>query len=207
MNKLNCELKTICEPVNDFINLLETSNPEALFQWLVQKNQEYKQYKFKYLLAHADDGVIWGRFEQDGTLITQTEPQELFPKYKFAKLRWSTLQQCRIFSEKAEVLLWKVNKQPKARLIHDQNLSKDNYICEKQILWGTHGKKDEKNEFTLLWDGQQGLRHAVPFTDLELEADGKLKNRVGLEVRHYLDYNDSGVARIYLSRLVDLKGS
>ncbi|MEC4805715.1 MAG: CRISPR-associated protein Csx19 [Jaaginema sp. PMC 1079.18] len=191
--------KPICEKIDD-VSKVENE----ITQWLEDRA---KEHHLNYLLAHADDGVVWGRFKQDGILITQTEPQDLLSKYKFAELRWSTLQQCRIFSEQAEVLLWKVNEQPKARLINDRNLSKDNYICETQILWGTHGKKDEKNKFTLLWDGKQGLRHAVPFTDIELETEGKLKNRVGLEVRHYLDYDDSGVARIYLSRLVDLKGS
>ena len=44
----------------------------------------------------------------------------------------------------------------------------------------------------------------MPFTDIELGKKGELKNKVRLIVRHYIDYDDSGVARIYLSRLVDL---
>ncbi|VXD25829.1 conserved hypothetical protein [Planktothrix serta PCC 8927] len=188
--------KPICKNIDD-VSKIESN----LKGWLEEKA---KDYHLQYLLAHADDGVIWGRFETDGTLITQTEPQDLFPQNNFAKLRWLTLQQCRIFSKTSEIMLWKVNGQPQSRLIIEPEGTDS--ICESQILWGTHGQKDEENGFTLLWDGQQGLRHAVPFTDIELESDHKLKNRVRLEVHHYIDDdNSSGVARIYLSRLVDLE--
>jgi len=34
-----------------------------------------------------------------------------------------------------------------------------------------------------------------------------LVDPVRLLVHHYIDYNDCGVARIYLSRLVDLRGT
>lgn len=157
------------------------------------------QFNFNYLLAHADDGVIWGKF-RDGNLITA---DSVFPQ--FAKLRKSTLQQCRIFGETAEVMLWKIEdgeNRFKARCIKDEHLKTEDYICENQILWGNHG--EEKEGFTLLWDGKQGLKHAVPFTEIEIEAEGKLRHLVRLQVRHYIDYDDAGVARIYLSRLVGL---
>lgn len=183
MNKPNCESVKI---YNDF----------HLKTWLEEQAIEYK---LSYLLAHADDGVIWGKF-QNGNLITA---DNIFPQ--FAKLRKSTLQQCRIFGKTAEVMLWKIDdgeSQFKARFIKDEHLKEEDYICENQILWGTHGEK--KGDFTLLWDVKQGLKHAVPFTDIELEKKGKLKHPVRLQVRHYIDYDDAGVARIYLSRLVDL---
>lgn len=186
--------KPICENIDD-VSKIESN----LKGWLEDKAQEFN---FNYLLAHADDGVIWGRFEEDGTLITQTEPQDLFPEPKFPKLRWLTLQQCRIFSKNAEIMLWKVNGQPHSRLITEPEGT--DFICEPQILWGTHGQKDKKNGFTLLWDGQQGLKHAVPFTDIELESDRQLDKPVRLLVYHYINYNGEGVAYIDRSRLVDL---
>lgn len=178
---------------------LEISNNVDLKTWI---EEQTKVNQLTYLLAHADDGVIWGKF-QDGKLITTTEPVKLFPKCDFPTLRKETLQQCRIFGDKSEVMIWKTDGGFKARLIQDDNLKKDDYIAEKQILWGTHGKHHE-NGFTLLWDGSQGLKHAVPFTDIELGEKGELKNKVRLIVHHYINYDDSGVARIYLSRLVDL---
>ncbi|MDM3857472.1 MAG: CRISPR-associated protein Csx19 [Aphanizomenon gracile PMC649.10] len=178
---------------------LEISNNVDLKTWI---EEQTKVNQLTYLLAHADDGVIWCKF-QDGKLITTTEPVKLFPKYNFPLLREETLQQCRIFGDKSEVMIWKTDGGFKARLIQDDNLTEDDYITEKQILWGTHGEKHQEG-FTLLWDGSQGLKHAVPFTDIELEEKGKLKNKVRLIVRHYIDFDDSGVARIYLSRLVNL---
>ncbi|MBE9232781.1 TIGR03984 family CRISPR-associated protein [Cuspidothrix issatschenkoi LEGE 03284] len=170
-----------------------------LLKWL---KQQAEQYQLTYLLAHADDGVIWGKF-QNGKLITTTEPLKLFPECDFPTLRKETLQQCRIFGDKSEVMIWKTDGGFKARLIQDEHLIEDDYITESQILWGTHGKHHE-NGFTLLWDGSQGLKHAVPFKEIGLERNGNLKNKVRLIVRHYIDFDDSGVARIYLSRLVDL---
>ncbi len=119
-----------------------------------------KENRLNYILAHAEDGVIWGKF-QNGNLITPSEPLELFPKCKFPKLRNETLQQCRIFGDKSEVMLWKADAGFKARLIQNHNLKSEEYMIENQILWGTH-KEAETKDFTLVADGQQGLRHAVP---------------------------------------------
>jgi CRISPR-associated protein (TIGR03984 family) len=166
-----------------------------LEEWL---KEQASKYNFKYLLSHAEDGVIWGKF-QDGNLITADSAFS-----QFAKLRLSTLQQCRIFGEHSEVMLWQTDEGFKARLVEDEHIQEKEYIPEYQILWGTHGDKQESEGFTLLWDGKQGLKHAVPFTEIELEKDGKLKNPVRLQVNHYIDYDDAGVARIYLSRLVNL---
>ncbi|MGF1674990.1 MAG: CRISPR-associated protein Csx19 [Rivularia sp. (in: cyanobacteria)] len=184
--------KTINQPKCELVEVLEDLD---LKTWL---KAQASKYQFKYLLAHAEDGVIWGKF-QDGNLITA---DSVF--FQFAKLRPSTLQQCRIFGESSEVMLWKNDDEFKARLIEDKHMDKKEYIREYQILWGTHGEKQESEGFTLLWDGKQGLKHAVPFTDIEIEKDGKLKNPVRLQVNHYIDYDDAGVARIYLSRLVNL---
>jgi len=182
------------KPKCDALKLLDDFNLKA---WL---EEQANKHKLKYLLAHAQDGVIWGKF-QEGNLIT-ADSISVFPK--FAKLRPSTLQQCRIFGEDSEVMLWQTDEGFKARLVEDEHIDKKEYICEYQILWGTHGEKQEPEGFTLLWDVKQGLKHAVPFTDIELEKDGKLKNSVRLQVNHYIDYDDAGVARIYLSRLVNL---
>lgn len=182
MNKPKCEHLEV--PVNF-----------DLEKWF---KEQASKYQLKYLLAHAEDGVIWGKF-QDGNLITA---DSIFPQ--FAKLRPSTLQQCRIFGESSEVMLWQIDDGFKARLVEDGHIDKKEYICEYQILWGTHGQKQDTDGFTLLWDGKQGLKHVVPFTDIELEKDGKLKNPVCLQVNHYIHYDDAGVARIYLSRLVSL---
>jgi CRISPR-associated protein (TIGR03984 family) len=162
--------------------------------WLLLKKAKDKS--LIYLLAHAEDGVIWGHFK-DGELVTSGD---VFSQC--TKLRLATLQQCRIFGENSEVMLWKVGQNWKARSIEDGHLSKDDYICEKQILWGTQAEEEHKKGFTLVSDGSQGLRHAVPLTGITFK--GKDSRPLRLQVRHYIDYDESGVARIYLSRLVNL---
>jgi CRISPR-associated protein (TIGR03984 family) len=193
--------KPDCKPIEDAEYILDNS---TLYNWLQAKA---KQYQLQYLLAHADDGVIWGHFDKDGNLTTPNLPkelfpnsQELFPKCKFPVLRSHTLQQCRAFGENAEVMLWKIAQDDwKARLIKDDN--KPEYLPdEHQILWGTQ-KEGENKGFTLVSDGQQGLRHAVPLIGIPFKNN---ERPLRLTVRHYIDYDDTGVARIYLSRLVNL---
>ncbi len=185
--------KPYCEQLEDAKAIADTL---TLYTWLQSKA---KYYHLKYLLAHAHDGVIWGRFDQDGNLTTPRRPEELFPECKFPELRAHTLQQCRAFGEKAEVMLWKVGQDWKARLIKDDN-KPECLPDEHQILWGTQ-KEGENKSFTLVSDGQQGLRHAVPLTDISFKDN---ERPLRLTVRHYINYDDTGLARIYLSRLVDL---
>jgi CRISPR-associated protein (TIGR03984 family) len=169
----------------------------SLYNWLQAKA---KPYQLQYLLAHADDGVIWGRFDQDGNLTTPRNPENLFPECNFPELRSHTLQQCRAFGENAEVMLWKIGQDDwKARLIKDNN-KRECLPDEHQILWGTQ-KEGENKGFTLVSDGQQGLRHAVPLTGISFKDN---ERPLRLTVRHYIDYDNTGLARIYLSRLVNL---
>jgi len=190
---------TIVKPNVEHCDPPDFLNNQNLRDWLEGKAQ---QHNLRYLLAHAEDGVIWGHFSQGG-LITPTEPIDLFPKYKFAKLRSLTLQECRIFSKDGgEIHLWRKGKEWRYHFTEDDQYEEK--IEERQILWGTHGEKNEQYGFTLLRDGSQGLRHAVPFTDIEIEANQKLVKPVRLVVYHYITYDDAGVARISHSRLVDL---
>jgi CRISPR-associated protein (TIGR03984 family) len=197
--------KPDCKTLEDAQDIIDTP---SLYDWLQAKAKQYHQNKLQYLLAHAEDGVIWGIFDKNGNLSTANpskdlfpNSEELFPKYKLPILRSHTLQQCRIFGEKAEVILWKVGQNWKARSIEDEHLSENDYIPEDQILWGTKPELEEKG-FTLVSDGSQGLKHAVPLTGINFQ--GKDSRPLRLTVRHYIDYDESAVARIYLSRLVNL---
>ncbi|MEG4807500.1 CRISPR-associated protein Csx19 [Microcoleus sp. F8-D3] len=193
--------KPDCKPIEDAQDIID--NP-SLCNWLQAKA---KQYQLQYLLAHADDGVIWGKFRVDDNKLVTSGDDDVFPN--LAQLRLCTLQQCRIFGKKAEVMLWKVGQNWKARSIEDGHLSKkDDYIYEEQILWGTQSEGKPKQDFTLVSDGSQGLKHAVPLINISFSQDKKnLYRPIRLLVHHYIDYDDSGVAKIYLSRLVHLRGT
>lgn len=162
-----------------------TSDPR---QWLQQKANEY----MPYLLAHADDGVIWGKLDENGKLVLSSD---IFAEVKVL-LRAKTLQQARLFGPVGELLLWRVDQGFAARLITDGSVPppSDDAFEETHYLWG-EGMKS-KSGFTLMHEGQEGLRHAVP-----LNAN---QGRVVLKVRHYIDYDNQDQAYISLSRLVNL---
>lgn len=185
-------------------NIEDLPTDDNLQIWL---GTQAKKHNLSYLLAHADDGVIWGRFDNE-SLITADKVNH--PKFQgLPALRLSTLQQCRMFGQQGEVLLWKSNGILKARLLSDVDIegkeivSSENRVKEHQLLWGTHGI--QQDGFTLLRDGTQGLKHAIPIADdIQLGDKGQLKNKACLVVNHYIEYDSDGLARINLSRLVDL---
>lgn len=168
-------------------------NDDELHSWLASQALSVST-ETPYLLAHADDGVIWGRFDNGKLTIAN----EVFTESNFPTLRLCTLQQCRIFGQQGEVLLWKYGNNWKWRFIGNPEEDK---IIEPQILWGTHGKR--RGNFTLLWEGSQGLKHAVPLGIVTV-GDHQLDQRVRLIVHHYINYNEKDVAYINRSRLVDL---
>jgi CRISPR-associated protein (TIGR03984 family) len=165
------------------------------------------QHKLKWLLAHADDGVIWGRVD-DGKVVTSHEAGQASAEARRVcpELRNQTLQQARLFSEAAELLLWRDgDNQWHARLIRDADTQQgeqsnwDDAIDEAQILWGTD-PTPLTDGFTMMSDGEQGLRHAVP---LKIEKKFNEETRpLRLHVRHYL--TRGGIACIEASRLLKL---
>ncbi|GIV98040.1 MAG: CRISPR-associated protein [Herpetosiphonaceae bacterium] len=153
------------------------------------------EHRLTWLLAHADDGVIWGVRRGDGSLALSCD---VFPQGALA-LRWDTLQQCRLFGEDGELLLWRGPHGWQARLRLDRGGEPISVIDEKQLLWGTQAR-ESRDGFTVLVEGAQGIVHAPPLT---VEA-GSLPSRVRLLVRHYLGEDHAGVVRIRHSRLVKL---
>lgn len=177
---------------------LTTTNPTITTQadfvgWLAEHT---KNPELMWLLAHALDGVIWGRFEH-GRLITSHEADGTLPALDF-----DTLIQCRIFGATAEVMLWKNGTH-----VWQQTVLTDSaeFIDEEQMLWGDHGK-DIGQGFTLLSDGSQQLHHAVPIEMSQLSFNRTPVHRpVRLKVRHLLSEDtQTGAVFIRASRLVNL---
>ena len=195
MSMLSLSAK-LCEEI------AELPDRETLRSWI---EEQASKHKLPYLLAHADDGVIWGRFDAGKLKIASEVNDRRFNQ--FPALRLNTLQQCRIFGPAGEIFLWKRSGEFKARglLEPEKAIGKENIISEQQLLWGTHGVV-QCDSFTLLRDGAQGLKHAVPVAEgLLLAEDTKLAfNKPCLKVNHYIEYDEDGLARISLSRLVDL---
>lgn len=168
-------------------------------------------YGLTTLLAHADDGVIWGQFEAGAWRLSNTA----FPKIS-PLLRLETLQECRMFGEKAEVYLWRDDANRwQARLIEDDTGEETLTFDETQILWGTEAIQ-EKNGFTRLADGTMENQHTPPISRDRLNFDPDHNYRpLRLRIRHYLDTDHDvaglpdmfkvGLTYIALSRLVALE--
>ena len=183
------------------------------------------------LLSFHDDGVVWGKIK-NGQLPTSDELKDAqgkpFPSPEF---RPETLQECRLFSDKGELYVWRNGNDFRARLIEDSKEApndekKDECFDENQVLWGRGiarknyskiARDDEElwqtEDFTVVSDGDEGLLHAFPTVNkLEFESFVLERNKNGevikrhrplrLSVRHYLSYDDDGCAYISLSRLV-----
>jgi CRISPR-associated protein (TIGR03984 family) len=156
-----------------------------------------------WLLAFADDGVIWGfldngEFHLSGNTYPQVSPQ----------LDTNTLQQAFLFGEKAEVRVWRVENAFSASRMEDQPGEAQEAFDEDQVLWGTQIAPDTKKSdyFTLVTDGRQGLMHAIP---LKLDTSsfkerGRQNRPLRLKLRHYLGTGEDGLVFIERSRLVSV---
>jgi CRISPR-associated protein (TIGR03984 family) len=167
-----------------------------LYAWLV----EQAGGATFWLLAHADDGVIWGKVE-NGTLTTAWDVTQgtNWPSVS-PQLNLITLQTARLFNEKAELLLWRDDGYNwKARLIQsveaDQGASFCECLDEYHFLWGNRADA-VTDTFTLLSDSGQGFHHIVPHATAK---GSKLK------VRYLIAEDKSGYKRIAANRLVCLE--
>ena len=167
-------------------------------RWLFQ---QMRTHNLNYLLAHADDGVIWGRLDGEELITSHDVAPENSPP-----LRIATLQTARIFGRTGELLVWHNEAGAwTGRLIaeaaQDSPPEWTEAFDERQVLWGTNAEPRPRG-FAVMREGSQGLVHVVP-----LPLSGKIdeqKRPVRLVVRHYVKADDHGFVRIDASRLVSL---
>jgi CRISPR-associated protein (TIGR03984 family) len=181
----------------------------TLHQSIDPPDQELRKWLNKqpdglnWLLAHVYTGVVWGR-RADGRwqISSDVSPEE-------PQLEVDSLLELRIFGPPGEVFAWRAPDGLRARGLFEQESSERDLdiLEEEQIVWGTQIEKS-LDEFTRVSDGQQGLSMLVPLR-LPEEAFGQSDNPrpVRLRLRHYVTcHEETGLARITLSRLYDLDG-
>lgn len=182
--------------------VVEELAPDAISdvrEWL---RAQAERCGLKWLLAHSDDGVTWGRMDGSQLVTSDAVAPDVSPP-----LRAPTLQQARLFDEHGELYLWRdADLGWRARLIRAPKAGEvaafTDSIDEPQILWGTRADL-LPNRFSLMTDGAQGLRHVVP---IEIQGSFSEQTRpLRLWVRHYLREDGNGFVRIAASRLVALK--
>ncbi len=184
--------------IRSYVSQLSTdgfkSHPRAWFEGQPEVGAK------AWFLAHFDDGVLWGELRH-GALVTS---ERIFP-HVFPPLRAETLQQASLFGREAEVRVWRDREGFRACRIEEQDSEADEAIDEIYVLWGNKAERQDQG-FTLVAEGRQGLRHAVPVAvgGTTLGNNGTAEHPLRLRVRHYIVYDGSGQAYVKLSRLVEL---
>jgi CRISPR-associated protein (TIGR03984 family) len=163
-----------------------------------------------WLLAHADDGIIWGKIDSGNLVLIGTD-EAVQLEIDDVPLRAETLQTARLFSRQQEIMVWRADRGAAWQARHIIDDTGDSWVRsfdEAHILWGDTAYA-AGNGFTLMEEGAQGMRHAVPLDHVPIPnqpEDGAVKNPLRLVVRHYLDTDaNTGFVRVGLSRLVELK--
>lgn len=179
--------------------ILPPPTDDNVREWLAGR---MKENNLITLLAFADDGVIWGRMDDDKLVISH-EASQKDDKKNYTQLRGKTLQQVFAFSEMMEVRIFRDEMGDwKAMKIEDEG---EQFITESQILWGDKPAKEEdqpvNRQFTKLLAERKGIPPQILPIEREKYADGKY---VRLEVHHMVDFNEDGEAYIKLSRLAGI---
>jgi CRISPR-associated protein (TIGR03984 family) len=145
--------------------------------------------KYEYLLAHLDDGVVWGYVKDNKSLKVSSPPE----------LRLETLWELRLFGAKSEWHAWRVENQWFACMVTDDEGGTMKAFDEQYILWGTGPVEGETPEdgFYPVREADLGVMHAPP---IKMNERHKLK----ISVRHYLGHDETGSAYVKLSRLMGL---
>lgn len=152
-----------------------------------------------WLLAYADDGVIWGKLVDGRLRLSSDDFGDVFPP-----LRAMTLMEARLFGEQSEVRIWRCNEGFRACRLADVDAQETMAFDESYRLWGTDFVT-AKNDFTLVADGEQGIRQALPLTvQKNVFHRGAPYRPMCLHTRRYLDYDEHGQVFVVASRLVAL---
>jgi CRISPR-associated protein (TIGR03984 family) len=177
-----------------WLDLVTTPTPAA-----------HEVYDLAWLLAHCDDGVVWGRRQGGNWRLSSAVFPEVSPEP-----RRENLQQLRLFGLLREVLIWKGDGGWQGRELADTEPPPGDPLAPEEqeyVLLGDRLLAPAREGFTLVGDGR-GSRHAVPLACEEAQFDSDPARRwpLRLQVRHYFAADPrSGVARIAASRLVHVK--
>jgi CRISPR-associated protein (TIGR03984 family) len=152
-----------------------------------------------FVVAYMDFKVLIGRYTNQRCVFAGNETLDT------NSLQY--LQRLRVFNDRQELLIWRTEDNEengsdfKGRMRIDQDGEKSEetpIVDANQVLWGTRAKSLD-NGFTLLTE-DRGTELILPFNNLE-SVDDK-ENRIFLETRNYIGYNDIGQAAYVDTRFV-----
>jgi CRISPR-associated protein (TIGR03984 family) len=165
---------------------------EAVENFMTSLDTQVSSGKYKFLLAHADDGVIWGYADGSALKLSGAEFPHLSPQ-----LRPETLWEARLFGENAEWHIWRTEEGWQSCTVTDGVGSPGRAFDERYILWGTDEAEPSINGFHPVREADLGIIHTPPV---------KMANRhtLKLAIRHYVAYDDGGSVYVKISRLTNL---
>jgi CRISPR-associated protein (TIGR03984 family) len=175
--------------INDITYKVATEAVENLMPAL---ETQVSSGNFKFFLAHADDGVIWGYVVGSALKLSGAEFPHLSPQ-----LRPETLWEARLFGENAEWHVWKTEEGWQSCMVTDGVGDPGRAFDDQFILWGTDEAEPSSNGFHPVREADLGIVHTPPVK----MAD---RHTLRLSVRHYVAYNDGGSAYVKISRLMNL---
>ena len=200
------------------IDKLEEERAQNVIKWLSGEGEQPTCITpdYAYLLAHCDDGIIWGYFDEDKQLHVSSG---LFGDRSPHLLSdGNNLKQLRLFGSKREILIWKTSNELIGRTITDN----DKYLKyleprpEKRIVLGNRlakvpdNVKNPDNGFSLLSNPARRY-HIAPILCSEsdfMDEENRPTWPLRLELKHYFEQDkETGTIRIFLSRLVRLYNS
>lgn len=172
----------------------------AFTQWIID---QARRYNLQYALVYADDGVIWGFFDNGRWSWSSDAFSNVSPP-----LRLLTLQQARLFGPTAEMLIWRESHQMRGRVLVEGAGDEGTFFDEAYLLWGYRARRhgQEQNGFRLMQEGAQDLRHAPPMQEgthgLRHAPPIAIAEQGKLWLRNYVAFDDDGCAYVQKDRLV-----
>lgn len=176
------------------IEPVESDRCKKFIEW-VRGQEARSEDGFRWLLAHCDDGVVWGKYE--GGWRFGSDYFDICPR-----VSETNLIEMRVFGDDRELLIWRTEEGLKGRLLKDKApLPKDaptRWDDEKRILAGNKFIAS-RGGFTRIGTSS-GAEQVVP---LELS---RTDNTCYLKVRNYFEQDsETGAVRVAVTRLISLE--
>jgi CRISPR-associated protein (TIGR03984 family) len=187
---------------------IDEAGCKQIVAWLLSDSNaapEHLGSGLAWVLAHSDDGVTWGRFDEDAGRWHLGH--DAFPDVS-PPIRAQALQELRVFGNEGEVLIWRAEEGLRGRLIKDAGPAGPRDETdplrpseEFRILRGDRVHGDAAGGFTRVTDAT-GAEQVLP---IKLDEARIRQRNVRLHVRHYwVQDADDGTVRVAVTRLVKL---
>lgn len=184
------------------IEAFNSSASSAAFAWITGASPAPSGFRSGWLLAYCNDGVTWGRFDQNTARWRLAS--EAFPRLA-PKPAEENLQELRLFGTGLELLIWREASSFRGRILRDVPSSPGPFfpMNENRILLGDRLLEGSRDGFSRV-GSPTGAEQVVPLS--LAQEDFRTPWPLRLQVRHYLEADDeTGAVRIAATRLVALE--